>query len=292
MERNEERVFEPLPDGERPEDAAADAVPQDADGEALRRARRDVHWGLLWCLGGLAFTLGSYCLAEEGGSYVVATGAVIWGAIQALRGAFGLLRVHGRRGDGAARRRTALATIVAAAVIGAAIWASVRYVRSGEASLVGHEQTIDLPALRLRMTVPAGYTEVEYETTPETDTTYALHRAAAWNAQRGISVEGVEGQLRQDSITCVDEMEEYLRDQAVAFLDDCLLGEPETVEIGGVRMMKHRGRVSEAPGYVYVFYDLAHDFSLVTLYFSYVAEKPDPAAERQAEERLRLLELY
>lgn len=291
MEKNEEKVFEPLPEEAEAREASG-AVSPEGDDEVLQRARRDVRYGLLWCVGGLAFTLGSYYLADAGGKYVVATGAVVWGAIQALRGAFGLLRVHGRRGDRAAFRRTLALAFVAALAIGGAIWGSVRYVRGGEESLVEHEQTIDLPVLRLRMTVPAGYTEVEYETTPETDEAYALHRASAWNAQRGITVEGIEGLLRADSVTCVDEMDEYLRAQAEEFLDDGLLGEPETVEIGGVRMMKHRGRVSQSPGYIYVFYDLAHDFSLVTLYFSYVAEKPDPVVERQAEAQLQRLELY
>lgn len=291
MDKNEENVFEPLPEEAEAREASG-AVSPEGDDELLQRARRDVRYGLLWCVGGLAFTLGSYYLADAGGKYVVATGAVVWGAIQALRGAFGLLRVHGRRGDREAFRRTLALAFVAALAIGGAIWSSVRYVRGGEESLVEHEQTIDLPVLRLRMTVPAGYTEVEYETTPETDEAYALHRASAWNAQRCITVEGIEGLLRADSVTCVDEMDEYLRAQAEKFLDDGLLGEPETVEIGGVRMMKHRGRVSQAPGYIYVFYDLAHDFSLVTLYFSYVAEEPDPAVERQAEEQLQRLELY
>lgn len=291
MEKNEEKVFEPLPEEAEAREASG-AVSPEGDDELLQRARRDVRYGLLWCVGGLAFTLGSYYLADAGGKYVVATGAVIWGAIQALRGAFGLLRVHGRRGDRAAFRRTLALAFVAALAIGGAIWGSVRYVRGGEESLVEHEQTIDLPVLRLRMTVPAGYTEVEYETTPETDEVYALHRASAWNAQRCITVEGIEGLLRADSVTCVDEMDEYLRAQAEKFLDDGLLGEPETVEIGGVRMMKHCGRVSQSPGYIYVFYDLAHDFSLVTLYFSYVAEEPDPAVERQAEAQLQRLELY
>ncbi|WP_295990413.1 hypothetical protein [uncultured Alistipes sp.] len=292
MKENEKEVFEPLPGEERPTEAEVDPMPQDNDAEALCRARRDVRYGLLWCLGGLAVTLGSYWFAEEGGKYLMATGAIVWGAIQALRGVVNLLRLHYRRGERAAFRRTICTALAAAIVGGVAVWQAVKVTIGEELRLVGHEQRIEIPALRLRMAVPAGYTEVEYETTPETDTTYALHRASAWNERRCITVEGIEGMLRADSVTCVDEMDDYLRAQAEEFFDDGILGEPETVEIGGVRMMKHRGRVSRSPGYIYVFYDLAHDFSLVTLYFSYVAEVPDASVERQAEERLRQLELY
>ena len=292
MDRNDERVFEPLPEEERPTEAEVDSTPQDDDAEALCRARRDVRYGLLWCLGGLAVTLGSYWFAEEGGKYLVATGAIVWGAIQALRGVVGLLRLHRRRGDRAAFRRTICTALAAAVVGGVAVWQAVKVTNGEELRLVEHEQQIEIPELRLRLTVPAGYTEVEYESTPETDETYALYKASAWNATRGVTVEGIEGLLRADSVTCVDEMTDYLNGQAEAFFDGGRLGDPETVEIGGLRMMKHRGRVAEAPSYVYVFYDLAHDFSLVTLYFSYRADAPDPAVERQAEAQLRTLEFY
>ncbi len=293
MKDNEQNVFEPLSE----EPAAAIGGTEapsagDPDEGALQAARRDVRLGLVWCLGGVAFSLASYFLASEGGKYWVATGAVVWGAIQALRGAVALLRLRRRRGEHAAFRRTALLSIVAATAIGCLFWFSVRMVSPERAVLLDEEQRVELPALRLRLTVPAGYTAVEYESTPETDEAYAIHRASAANASRGITVEGIEGILRPDSVVVVDEITDYLRGQAEAFLDGGLLGEPERVEIGGIAMMKHRGRVASAPDYVYVFYDVAHDFSLVTLYFSYLASAPDPAVERQVEEQLRTLELY
>jgi len=42
--------------------------------------------GILWCVGGLLVTLLTYNMAEEGGRYVVAWGAVIFGAYQFFKG--------------------------------------------------------------------------------------------------------------------------------------------------------------------------------------------------------------
>lgn len=42
--------------------------------------------GLLWCIGGIAVTALTYAMASGGGTFIVAWGAVIFGAVQALRG--------------------------------------------------------------------------------------------------------------------------------------------------------------------------------------------------------------
>lgn len=54
-------------------------------------ARRNMLVGALWCLGGTAVTVITYQAAANqpgGGSYMVAWGAIIFGAFQFLRGLF------------------------------------------------------------------------------------------------------------------------------------------------------------------------------------------------------------
>ena len=51
---------------------------------------RDMLVGALWCVGGIVVTVASYGAAASnpgGGRYVVAYGAIIFGAIQFIRGA-------------------------------------------------------------------------------------------------------------------------------------------------------------------------------------------------------------
>lgn len=43
-------------------------------------------YGALWCIGGLVVTALTYSAASDGGTYVVAWGAVLFGAIQFFKG--------------------------------------------------------------------------------------------------------------------------------------------------------------------------------------------------------------
>jgi hypothetical protein len=58
--------------------------------EAKRRAgRKNMLYGALWCIGGTAVTAATYQAAASssgGGHYVVAWGAILFGAIQFFRG--------------------------------------------------------------------------------------------------------------------------------------------------------------------------------------------------------------
>jgi hypothetical protein len=62
--------------------------------EAKRaRHRRNMTVGGLWCVGGTAVTLITYTAASSGGgTYVVAWGAILFGALQFLAGLYGSLR--------------------------------------------------------------------------------------------------------------------------------------------------------------------------------------------------------
>lgn len=79
--------------------AAAPATPErEGDGEALRsQGARNLFFGILWCVGGLAVTLWSYQSAHAsrtGGRYVIVYGAIIAGLAQAVRGLIQLGRAR------------------------------------------------------------------------------------------------------------------------------------------------------------------------------------------------------
>lgn len=55
--------------------------------EALRSSgTKNMIYGALWCVGGIAVTVATYNAATSGGTYVVAWGAILFGAIQFIRG--------------------------------------------------------------------------------------------------------------------------------------------------------------------------------------------------------------
>lgn len=56
-------------------------------GEAKKEAaNKDMLWGAVWCIGGIIVTAVTYSNASGGGTYVVAWGAILFGAIQFLKG--------------------------------------------------------------------------------------------------------------------------------------------------------------------------------------------------------------
>jgi hypothetical protein len=50
--------------------------------------RRNMLYGALWFVGGLAVTVGSFFFAPPNGVFVVAWGAILFGALQFIRGVF------------------------------------------------------------------------------------------------------------------------------------------------------------------------------------------------------------
>lgn len=74
-----------------------DAAAGDAgDSEAQRsQGGRNLFFGLMWCLGGIAVTAWTYQSASSvGGRYMVAYGAIIVGAVQAIRGLIQISRAR------------------------------------------------------------------------------------------------------------------------------------------------------------------------------------------------------
>ncbi len=72
-------------------DDADDVVAQlrEARSRAARSAgKRNMLFGGLWLFGGLAVTLGTMFMADGGGKFMVAWGAVLFGGIQFVRGLF------------------------------------------------------------------------------------------------------------------------------------------------------------------------------------------------------------
>ena len=80
------------PAGALPLEAETPVVEGSPDALADDRARRDMLVGGLWCLGGIAVTVLTYSAASGGGTYFVAWGAIVFGAIQFFRGLFGRSR--------------------------------------------------------------------------------------------------------------------------------------------------------------------------------------------------------
>ena len=70
------------------QDAARRVIEHIGRREARRRAKRNLIVGALWCTGGLIVTIATLhaAVSAGGGKYLIAWGAVVFGAIQMFRG--------------------------------------------------------------------------------------------------------------------------------------------------------------------------------------------------------------
>lgn len=261
MKEQENTAFEPMP--EEPQHAAAES----GGADALSTARRNMLYGLLWCIGGLVFSFVSYYFTEAGSRYVVATGAIVWGAVQAVGGLAAYVRELRGRGEQTAAVRAVVLGCCTAVVIAGLGYASWRMVRADEVTFVETEQSRECPELGLRLRVPAGFSEIETEEIGETDSSYPYCRVSAWSEGRSIMVEGTVGSLVDEGVEDVDAIAASLAEQAAEFFDGGLAGEGCFVEIGGIRMLRHTGRRSEFPEWNVALYDLVRNGSLVSIYY-------------------------
>ncbi|MPM24412.1 hypothetical protein SDC9_70894 [bioreactor metagenome] len=63
-----------------------DSLHKEISTQKKARANKDMLFGALWCIGGIVITAATYSAASGGGTYVVAWGAIIFGAIQFFKG--------------------------------------------------------------------------------------------------------------------------------------------------------------------------------------------------------------
>lgn len=70
---------------------------KEAEDAAMDAAESEVSTGMFWCIGGAIVTGLTYAMAANGGTYVIAWGAILFGGIQMLQGIAERSRIHNNR---------------------------------------------------------------------------------------------------------------------------------------------------------------------------------------------------
>jgi len=299
MNENEKTAPESIPEEERlaAESVNAELKSDDPQAAELAAAKKNIGYGLLWCAGGLAVTFGTYFLADEGGQYLVAHGAVVWGAIQAGKGLYDCLRINYRRGEFAAVRRMAAAAVaIVALIVCLAVLGSRRSDDDAaeEPLYVDAEQVFECPSLGLRMRIPAGYTPVEdtQKAAPETDSTYASYTMYVLDAgEWEIDVEAVEQRISEE-VEAIADISDYCLSRDSVYYDAGIIKATRPFAVDGIDMLYSAGRRRDWPGFVFSNYDFKRGQALVTVSIIYPAREYGRAAtEKRIGEILGGIEL-
>ena len=291
MKQPQEPVFEPMPETPaEPESPAPESAGQPA--ASLADATKNILAGLLWCVGGLAFSFISYYFTEAGGRYVIATGAVLWGAWQAITGLYIWLKIKYSAGEYTAFRRMLAAAVCTALLIGYLTVLSTQLVNGGgELPLLDTEQTYDCPDLGLRIRIPAGYTAVEEAAEPETDSTYARYTMYVLDGEWEFNIDALQNALSPDAESITD-ISDYCQSRDSAYYDGGIIKASRPFSSNGIDMLRSEGRRTEYPGFVFTTYDLKQGQSLITVGISYPANEYGKTGTLQRiEELLQGIEL-
>ena len=291
MKQPQEPVFEPMPETPaEPESPAPESAGQPA--ASLAEAKKNIFVGLLWCIGGLAFSFISYYLTEAGGRYVIATGAVLWGAWQAITGLYIWLKIKYSAGEYTAFWRMLAAAVCTALLIGYLSVLSTQLVNEGgELPLLDDEQTYDCPDLGLRIRIPAGYTAVEEESEPETDSTYARYTMYVLDGEWEFNIDALQNVIDAD-VENVADLSDYCLNRDSVYYDGGIIKASRPFTANGIDMLRSEGRRTEYPGFVFTNYDLKQGQSLITVGISYPAnEYGRTSTLRRIEELLQGIEL-
>ena len=291
MKQPQEPVFEPMPETPaEPESPAPESAGQPA--ASLAESKKNILAGLLWCVGGLAFSFISSYFTEAGGRYVIATGAVLWGAWQAITGLYIWLKIKYSAGEYTAFRRMLAAAVCTALLIGYLTVLSTQLVNGGgELPLLDTEQTYDCPDLGLRIRIPAGYTAVEEAAEPETDSTYARYTMYVLDGEWEFNIDALQNALSPDAESITD-ISDYCQSRDSAYYDGGIIKASRPFSSNGIDMLRSEGRRTEYPGFVFTTYDLKQGQSLITVGISYPANEYGKTGTLQRiEELLQGIEL-
>ena len=291
MQQPQEPVVAPMPETPaEPESPAPESAGQPAP--SLAEAKKNILAGLLWCVGGLAFSFISYYFTEAGGRYVIATGAVLWGAWQASTGLYIWLKIKYSAGEYTAFRRMLAAAVCTALLIGYLTVLSTQLVNGGgELPLLDTEQTYDCPDLGLRIRIPAGYTAVEEAAEPETDSTYARYTMYVLDGEWEFNIDALQNALSPDAESVTD-ISDYCQSRDSAYYDGGIIKASRPFSSNGIDMLRSEGRRTEYPGFVFTTYDLKQGQSLITVGISYPANEYGKTGTLQRiEELLQGIEL-
>lgn len=301
---DEKPCFEPMPEEAtgkiRENEGAETAVPADPETEArrrreeedeeLREARRAVRIGCAWLAGGILFSLLSYRFAEAGGNYYVATGAVLWGAFDALRGLWRLLVLFRRRGEHSRMLATIAAAVAVVALAGWLVPRAWRTVAEEGLDLVETEQAYAYAEVGLRVRIPAGYTAIQETAEPETDSTYATRYMWVTDGKLEMNVQAIEGNVGEGATT--EDAIDYCISRDSDYYDGGIRLATERRTAGGREWLYSEGHRTEYPDDLFTLYDVVHAGSLVTVGIIYpAAEAGTKAREAAIEELLAGIEL-
>ncbi len=233
--------------------------------------KKDMLFGLIWCVLGLSATYISYYFAsQEGSSFGVFYGAVLWGIYQFCRGYLPYIRQLQASCDMQAFLRWTFGGLCVLLAMVVLLFGSLGFIHPKE-SLMANPQTVEYPELGVTLNYPVGFAELEQEVMSETDSTYAYYTIYTYDQTYAYHVEITV--RNEPDTTGVEDMFEFFADNA--FIEtDSVVAYPEIVRVGDKVTVRYI-RYAKVDSLMVVCHDMLHRGNLVSLYTYAMGEALD-----------------
>lgn len=280
-----ENNIENIPNNEE-EAILEEAEPAQVDEEKIKEAKKDIISGSLWCVGGLIFTYLSYYFAKGGTTYTVATGAIVWGAVQGVRGLIDYLTQLRRAGNELKFKKAICYGIVGlAAVVGLAVY-GWRFVHRNDLKPLDYEQTVSCP-IGLSMVFPAGCEKVDEDFFEETDSTFAGYYYSTVSAENVYCVDVTAGLADTTGMEGYLYSEQFYHDTSVDYYGkDNILSEG-FIDINGIRAYKTTGISEIGENSIENTYEFIYNSSKITVTCIYPGNEIDSQSDASADDFVR-----
>lgn len=265
-----------------------DQFPQ-TDEAQISNAKKDMRAGLLWCVIGLLVTYLSYYFTKSGSRFIVATGAILYGAVQGIKGLVVYLKMMKRYQETDRFKKALILGIISiAAVVGLAI-GGFKLSHKGLVTLLSESQAVVDQNLGVRFTIPSGFgqVKVDYYSYEDDSTIYTAEYTAMGrdagigvnltaNAKLVLAVDYIlsdslnynlaDTAAMNIAINSVESYDSYFKECDKEMFDTPLY-EPYYIDLGGKTYYKSSGEVEDGVNTIY--YRTFHQATLVEIRYLY-----------------------
>lgn len=274
-----------------------------SDAEEISKAKKDMWAGLLWCAGGLLVTYLSYYFASAGSKYIIATGAILYGAFQGIRGLVVYLKMMRRYQEPEKFRRALILGILCIAAVACLAIGGFRLTHKNRITLLNEPQVIADSTAGVSFVIPKGFAKAELSyPSEESDSTFQTADYSSLGQDQALGITLVSNAMLYLSVDYIltDSLNYDLHDTTALNLavnsvesygnyftsidkdiyeTDGLLFDPYYIVLGEKTYYKSSGKMEDGVNAVY--YRTFHNCNLVEIRYLYAS--PNNEQDNQKE---------
>lgn len=235
----------------------------------MNNQKKTILTGAGICIIGLLVTYLSYWFSEPGSTYTIASGAIVVGAYEMIKGLVSYLIELKKEGNKEEFRKWILIGAGSLAAVAGLAFGGWKFVHKDDLKLLDTPQTVVCKDLPIAFTIPENFEEVEMYYTEATDSSYASCQYCSFSNDRFIIVD-IDYDNYPDTVTVIDQIEEDMIMNDNNFFNSSFLIEPESMDIGEQRVIRCAGIKQGHEDVIRIYYDMMYRGTIISACVGYM----------------------